>query len=599
VKVVFPTKHWVFVDEISILKDCTILPEVPATPESMDPNNIAVGASYTLAFPAHASYPDDGHKQLTDGKRGSPSYSAREWVGFHTGGKDDAGVDCMSAIIDLGDTKKFEQIKIGFLNDSGTGIYAPKGNVKIETSNDSSSWSLFAESGEKHFGNADGMRRYIATASASSRYVKVSVYYTDYWMFMDEIEILAVKDEKEDADVVPDNGWEYNLVRDYPYQLSRNASYGSAASSMTDGKHALTATKFDPNWAGFGAGETVTMTFNLKSPASVSRINFFGRQNLSNKQVLPANLKILASLDGKKWGDLKSFGAATGTDNTTLSWVGGEDPFVSGVPGAKLAYVQYIQISFDVPAGDNYVFADEIEVIGKKGRCTLAGAVAPGKDEEGIYNLALGKTYKETTEDAPNKHPDVDGVQLTDGILGTPSLSDGAWVGYMRRQPKSGDPADNWALKSIVVDLGELKTVTSTKINILSANDWNSDYTQPWTMRVFASEDGENWMPMYKNWDLGLHIGGIMSYGWRFRDTQGVNQDLTPNKNAPYIARYIRYDIELYVIQLVDEIEVYGQDGIAADAEKLTNLSKLENGDGWRRAGKETSYTHDSILIYN
>ncbi len=596
IKVSFPTGNGVLLDEIKVLKTRTIIPEAPVEEEEMDPNNLSYGKGYTLNFPANASYPDTNNKELTNGRRGSTIYSSREWVGFHKGGLEEAQTDHLEIVVDLESVQNFEQVKVGFLGSTPTGIPFPSGNIKIETSTDNSNWTLFAESGDNYFsGYSDGLGRYMPIGSASARYVKVSVYYTAYWMFMDEIEILAVQDDKEDADINPDNGWEHNLVRDSSYTLSRNPEYnaGVAGTALTDGRLAITGSQYDVNWLGFGSGDRVSVTFDLGAPASVTKVIFSGRENAANAQVLPQNLKIYASSDGTRWGLLK---ACNGAD---LSWEGAKDPFNTSIAGATAAYAQYIRVEFDVPEGDDLVFADEIRVIGKTGRTSNAGPVAPDKDEDGRYNLALGKSYTLNAPEAPNEFPDEGGVQLTDGIYGTASLNDTAWVGYERYTSVSGDVEDMWPLKSIIVDLGDVKSITSTKLNILSENDWNSKYTQPWTMRVFASMDGENWMPMYKNLDLGLHLGGIHSYGWRFKDTQGIAQDLTEDQNAPYIARYIRYDIELYEMQLVDEIEVYGYDGIVDGAQELTNLTKLENSRNWLRAGEQTGGVHDVFLAYN
>ena len=599
VKVTFPTKHWVFIDEIKVMRDRTFVPEAPVVEEEMDPNNISYRKSYTLAFPANSSYPDIGNKQLTDGKRGPSTYSSREWVGFHSGGKTDAGVDCFSMIVDLGATQSFEQVKVGFLTNSGAGIYAPNGNIKIETSDDQSSWQVFAESGDNYFtrGN-NGNQRYIANGSATARYVKVSVYFNDYWMFMDEVEVLAVKDERVDADKEPDNGWKNNLVRDYGYTLTGTPSQNAnkAPTALTDGRFAVTGSKYDTNWLGFKDGAHVSVEFDLKNPASIYEIVFSGKENALYNQVLPQNLKILTSADGKTWTLLKEFGTATGSK---LTWEGGKDPFDSPMANPGAVYTQYVRLEFDAPAGNDVVFVDEIEIIGKRGRCSDAAPVAPDKNPDGSYNLALGKPYTLDEVEVPNDFPDVGGVQLTDGILGTADTNDSAWVGYQRYVHISGDYGKTWPLKSIIVDLGEAKSITSTRLNILGMGS-SSFYTQPWTMRVFASMDGENWMPMYKNWDLGLGATGIHSYGWRFKDTQGTSQDLTPNKDAPYVARYVRYDIELYCMQLVDEVEVYGYDGIVDGAEELSNLSKLENStDNWTKPSEQNDYANHALLVYN
>ena len=81
--------YWLFIDEIQVFKvaeteRASKTYSSTAAPENLpvvDDNNLALGAAYETEWPSNMVRPDDNGK-LTDGRRASSSYLAKEWVGY-------------------------------------------------------------------------------------------------------------------------------------------------------------------------------------------------------------------------------------------------------------------------------------------------------------------------------------------------------------------------------------------------------------------------------------------------------------------------------------------------------------------------------------
>lgn len=111
--------HYVCVDEIDVRTEA----DTPEPPPVVDPDpgdcvNLAAGRPYTSAWAASGSYADDGG-QLTDGVYSRAlSCKAPEWVGYYNEVQDG-----FEFIVDLGESKRFEQVKMNFLREEGSGIW--------------------------------------------------------------------------------------------------------------------------------------------------------------------------------------------------------------------------------------------------------------------------------------------------------------------------------------------------------------------------------------------------------------------------------------------------------------------------------------------
>ncbi|MEG2597729.1 MAG: discoidin domain-containing protein, partial [Oscillospiraceae bacterium] len=346
VKITVPNSTDVYMDEIKVLKEKTLVISTPDA-ESLDPNDIAIGCSYTTAWACNGNYADRG-RDLTNGRRAPLRFSSPEWVGFHSNDGAAVGLTDFYVTVDLGAVKTFEQVKFGALSESAPGILPPSG-AKIESSTDNTNWTLLTEE-PTNFSGGDSVGRfcYSAKEPVSARYVRIHMVIPYNWLFIDEIEVLEKNDPLPDANVVPSNGREINLMRDYQsYTSSRPPEINDISGLLTDGKHGVTYTKYDKNWMGYQYNNTnadqnhVVLDFDLYAAASISQILICSKQDAEKQFILPKNLKLFISSDEEKWYEIKSFDGNMTSE--TLVWDGKVDAFKTANKTATMIYARYVR----------------------------------------------------------------------------------------------------------------------------------------------------------------------------------------------------------------------------------------------------------------
>ena len=88
--------------------------------------------------------------------------------------------DGFEFIVDLGESKRFEQVKMNFLREEGSGIPTPY-SVRIELSDDSASWHTLAQTDVAPIIEGNGIKRFVYTVpqekcpKAQARYVKLHI----------------------------------------------------------------------------------------------------------------------------------------------------------------------------------------------------------------------------------------------------------------------------------------------------------------------------------------------------------------------------------------------------------------------------------------
>ncbi len=601
VRLTVPNSESIAVDELIVLKLKTAIvsPEDPDV--TVDPNNLAYGRPYTSAWPAKSTYPDDNN-ELTNGKRARLAYNDPEWTGFHMQDGAALGLDDFYITVDLGSVQSFEQVKVGNLREKSPGISAMTG-AKVEYSSDAQKWTVLSDD-EADF-EADGVHRYIATAEepVSGRYVRIHLR-ASAWLFLDEIEVLATADSNPDANENPDYGQELNLLRgNKGYTISQKPAMNNLPGLLTDGKYGVTYTKYDTNWMGFKQPGHVTMNFDLMTQASVSDIIVSTRQDKAHQITIPQNLKIDVSYNGQDWLQLKTFDNTLPTEGTNLSMTCdiSEQSFTNSLgDAAEAVYVRYIRIEFDVPAGGNYVYLDEVKAMGKFGKCSDAG-IPYVLAEDGTRNLAEGAPYTFFPEGRENTYSDASMTKLTDGIKGSGSFTDGKWVGLNKSDPLSVDPNDarrsQQPFRTVVLDLGSEKSIKSISFNNLvsagagvGASHW---------MNLFVSSDGENWTQLTQTHLAGRSVAdGVYTYGWHIDNmsTNGIEvEDLMPNADT-IAAQYVRLDVFVPAWLFLDEITVRGYDQVQPDAVYPTGTDEIG---GTYQTQEDSGGVGDMILCYN
>ena len=140
-------------------------------------------------------------------------------------------------------------------------------------------------------------------------------------------------------------------------------------------------------------------------------------------------------------------------------------------------------------------------------------------------------------------------------------------------------------MKEIVVDLGDVKSITQTRLQLTGVFDMN--FRRPWAVYTYASMDGETWTPLSRNYTGGIWGSGFAAYGWHNTDSSGTDVDQTGGAQM-VAARYVRVDVEPWISALVSELEVFGYDGQLEGAIPAENGRLLDDGQEFQHVGEST-----------
>ncbi len=616
VKFEIASDSYFMVDEIKAFEIQSVFPEQAPEEFYKDTNNLALDKEYTVSVGAEASYPDKGGKELTDGIRGTYLYSNDAWSAYSV-----AENEKVSVTIDLGAVKTFEQIQVGMFESSTTSLKIEYPyELLIECSDDGDSWSVYADDIVKYY-EGSGIKRDNYLKSGSGRYVRFT-FIPNGLLFLDEIAIFENLVDGIDYELNPDKGASLNIVRGKSYVVSRAADYREVAGLLTDGLYGNTGSNFDKNWTGFkrsnSMANNIELIFDLDGAHSVTDVIVGSRNNQSKKVKTPENLKIWASDDGSSWLKLTDVADNDTQGAVTLAWSGARDG-VADNTDYDMVYAKHIKVTFDTPADKSYyAYLDEIEVIGKRGKCSAAMDIVVDGAE---YNLAAGRSYVISPKHINDQH-DIDYKQLTDGILGTKDPADPAWVLFKELDSLTGIETDGAIIQSVTIPLcdeGEDgKYVTSVETHFLSTG-FGTTTEYPWNVWTYVSNDGENWWRLSdKDWNVNSRVwnSGIITSGWQCNRTYG--RDII---TAPAIkAKYVRVDFELLRNNMMDEIIVKGYDSEVAGYIEIDENETRRIGDPalihdptsfgyfdengeivhyYQTAGESTAYIQDMVLCYN
>ena len=596
VKFSFPASSRVFLDEIGVYAHKVIVADPDeADPMPLDTNDIAIGSTYTTSIAPSSKYPDKG-SQLTNGKRANPIYSDGQWVGYQPS----SGEEQFTITLDLGASKSFEQVKIGFIESLAQllNVYIPE-DITVEYSDNNSSWTIYQAKTklERHAGY-NVLRFYSDRNPVTARYLKFTMTLQGL-TFIDQIEVLKEFVPGVDSSMAPDNVKLKNLVRgSSKVGVSRPADFRNAVEVLTDGLYGVTGSQYDQNWMGFKKSSNelnnhIMVDLDLTAMGSVSKVIVHSRHDSSTGITTPQNLKFYASYNMKTWSYVADFRAVPDENGKIeLVWDGATDGFNASEEGSNAVYTRYIRIEFDTPE-DGYAYLDEVQVYGKMGKCFNASL---SKGSDGLYNVAAGKSYEVLPFRGSTQHPDIDNLEITDLNFGTESLEDSAWSELNQNEMQGKDYTTRWPMKQIVVDLGDVKTITKTRLQLTGV--FNMNFRRPWAVYTYASMDGETWTPLSRNYTGGIWGSGFAAYGWNNTDSSGTDHDQTGGA-AMMAARYVRVDVEPWISALVSELEVFGYDGHLEGAAVAENGRLLEEGQEFQHVGESTGDINDLVLCYN
>ena len=142
-----------------------------------------MGKSVKYNAPYNSSYPAQGDKTLTDGIRGSWTYSDGVWQGF-------ISKDRLDVTVDLGDSIDIHSIGADFMQVVGPEVFLPT-EVIISVSADGENFTeLSRQTHEVVKSDAVVFKNYVWTGDTKGRYVRYQARAGKKfggWIFTDEI----------------------------------------------------------------------------------------------------------------------------------------------------------------------------------------------------------------------------------------------------------------------------------------------------------------------------------------------------------------------------------------------------------------------------
>lgn len=207
--------------------------------------------------------------------------------------------------------------------------------------------------------------------------------------------------------------------------------------------------------------------------------------------------------------------------------------------------------------------------------------------QEVLVNLAAGLSY-ELSVPPSSAYPD-SGGELTDGQYAGTAYSDPKWQAHLRGMERT-----------VSFDLGELKSLSAVKAHFMQ--DTAAGIHFPQHVTVSLSENGETWgtladiesrIPLYETGPQPL----TQQYVWDGA-ADGLPQG---NPNADMVrARYVKVTFTTDVWVFVDEIEIWGVNGIAHTAKTLAPDDRKPEAElGYMAPGEATAGIRDLVLLYN
>lgn len=190
----------------------------------------------------------------------------------------------------------------------------------------------------------------------------------------------------------------------------------------------------------------------------------------------------------------------------------------------------------------------------------------------------LGYTVSQS---ASTSYPDSGGKELTNGLYGGTSYSNGAWQGH------SGGMT-----RAVTFDLGASKSISKVTANFLEDNPVGIQF--PNTVSVYVSTNGIDWSTvsnMSSQYPMWQQVPArTQKYVW---DGAVNGVPGFPSASMVY-ARYVKVTFTKEVWTFIDEIEVWGVDGQSSQAVSLPPTVPA-----YLAPGTQTGGIHDLVLLYN
>lgn len=565
---------------------------------------ISTGCPYTKSMEPHEnSYPDTYGTELTDGillDESSDNYFDECLSGYSTP-KEELVIQ-----VDLGNVNdKVYMFKCGYLATTSAGINVPS-YVRVQYSADGEEWSKPATLKKAAF--VEGTRQEASirlSTYVSARYVRFITKASSYWLFLDEVMVIA-DEEAEDINSVfaeqvnaayekygAPNAPVSELKADhtlFPVLVSRNAKYkiegktvstfpDSDSKMLTDGK--TSGVYEGETWVGFEGGQNVKVTVDLGTvidDISTFEVRCYTNTGIGN--FLPVAVRVTAVDSGDNRVEIGNIYASKTKTVGAYSFV---LPLGSAV-SAK-------QIEFEIVISDTkMVLIEECGVYAYREYqdSLMYPDVVLDKADHGAWPNASGETvnlikglYPQISSVSdPGVYSDYQNTPIT-----SPLLTDGVYS--TGTDIHNGKFFKFWSGtgRKVYYDFGHVSAVESFKASFVDYSDWAVH--APKTVNIILSTDAENW---YNAGIIEITGSGNSVY----------KGELSLGRRIQ--ARYVVFEFGVNGWAGCDELEVYGaKTSAGASAVNASGLEEYSVYSGKRMAPREDLLggLTDLVLLYN
>ncbi len=551
-------------------------------PVFVNATNIALGCSYTTTPEAASQYEDSYHSELTDGLFATDfSYGDTAYAGY-------SPESTLTVVIDLGEVReKIYAFSVDYLHTMEAGI-APPALCKVSYSDDNKNWENAGDAKRKSkTAEMNSAQQLVLELDGyvSARYVRLILTKGSFWMFLDEIEVIA--------DV---EGVDYNVA--YVDELLKrygedNVTYDQRVkllSSVKGGKVDFSKTRVEVSAgklytlsekcaAGFEDSDAHKLTDGVVSGylESGAWIAFSGEKDVEIVLDLAKERDDLVEFDVSAYSNGKTSGFPVyvsyevSTDKKTFVEIGrvygpSADQrafsFLLTLRSAiKARYVKCVlhcgeqhslmQIeefgvySYGEPPADEALYP---QVVFPK---VTGDSLWPSseKDYDKQVNLLLNLPVQVEASAPETKYKEynteVSSKLLTNGKrAGGTNIHGGEYFKF-----------NSCGSRSIYFDLGHLSQIDAVYASFLSYVEWG--VRLPSSVSVALSDNAVDW-----------YMVGTLDFDGA-QDYHATEKELKFNK--PYAARFVRYSFDIYGWMASDEMRVLGTKKVGSGAVRLAN----------------------------
>lgn len=587
--------------------------------EDYVPTVVSIGCSYVASAGVGENYPDTNKAELTDGMFAPTacSYMEDRLVGYTVGATDGCTIR-----VDLGKvTKRVHQFELSYLCTHEAGI-GPVSSVKVSVSDDNKTWTEVGACVVP--ANIEGEMQVASLSldnAVSCRYVQFAAAKTAYWLFFDEVTVIAdvaggsagtpwgeavsmayKSDKKADADYASDLQKVASGTPDRTlnhFNVAKGASYtadGETISGFTDDRKKLTdgATGSAPNsevFVGFKGGQTVTAVVTLgKEETDICGfgVHCFSARTLDT--LFPLSAAVSVSSDGKTWTDVgRAYAPVPNAETATFAlelpvtvkakWV----KFTLVLPDCKQTLIDelYVYAYRDQIESDSfYPFVHFPDV--KENEFWKDSE----KDYDKVQNLLLGLPQQIRCFNDAAVKDDGNNTSPSSGLMtdGKYTTDNGIHNGFFFK-------FNHGVGREVYYDLGKVSALQSFTIGFTHLPDWG--VYAPDTVEVVLSDDGKTW---YKVGEIKYNLTGVHT----FRETLSLK--------TPVAARFICFSFPVSSWAGIDEIEVKGTKKVASNVKliekagykKFSFSGTPESGADWAGPSKDLlGGVKDIFLAYH